>query len=566
MIPKTKRVLPVDEGTPAQRRVTRSMSAADPSLELSTDLPSRKRRRVAEVSTQPPRVAALALQPTGAAKVVVRAPGSGELMGIERLDGNPNAEAMRGERLKARCFEIAASLSILDHPGKMGRCLDEQALKLATLVESALSDPDVGSKPVVFKGQRTTLAELIVKEMLIHLSPGSDQIGRCSDASTIEAFGKSGLSDVDFMRGAGKDWLLGVLRKRSVDEALATDPGHRFEDALTKLRFLLGVGSVMWNLMSGAGSKTEQRTNADTLSAWLSEVNPAMKDSDAFLSRFTEFNKKTRNQTFDERISRTRLERVPLVGDQPVENVRHEYERPFQGMIKTRNLEDPEQRRAVEQAATTVGEQRMPRQGAPATDLSRPGTLSDKAAASMPEAFKKAGLQALLDGHRLEHGPGINRWEVKGSHRADAADLGFPSAGAQSGGVCDTLLAMVALNESSLYGNKSLVLPIAAGIASFMNFGGYHTFIECLPITQSVAHNKPLFIPGVDKRHASLYSDFDDMVRKHVGGEAHNQVRQFKTVFDQVSRLNELKPDFEPDKIFVTPEQHRRFRESGGYS
>jgi hypothetical protein len=56
------------------------------------------------------------------------------------------------------------------------------------------------------------------------------------------------------------------------------------------------------------------------------------------------------------------------------------------------------------------------------------------------------------------------------------------------------------------------------------------------------------------------------MVRKHVGGEAHNQVRQFKTVFDQVSRVNELKPDFEPDKIFMTPEQHRRFRESGGYS
>ena len=31
-------------------------------------------------------------------------------------------------------------------------------------------------------------------------------------------------------------------------------------------------------------------------------------------------------------------------------------------------------------------------------------------------------------------------------------------------------------------------------------------------------------------------------------------------------KLDELKPDFEPDKIFVTPEQHRRFRESGGYS
>ena len=87
MIPKTKRVLPVDEGTPAQRRVTRSMSAADPSLELSTDLPSRKRRRVAEVSTQPPRVAALALH--------------GPPEGLLARDGTPRPEPLAALRLAA---------------------------------------------------------------------------------------------------------------------------------------------------------------------------------------------------------------------------------------------------------------------------------------------------------------------------------------------------------------------------------------------------------------------------------------------------------------------------------
>ncbi len=492
--------------------------------------------------------------------IVIRRPRTGEVVGTGRLDGDPNTEIMRRERLKARCFEVAASLGVLDHPGALGRVLDGQATRMATLVERLFDGSGVGSLPLRVNNKSTTLGELFAEAQLSNLSPGTDQVGRCTDASVAKALEDSGQSAAQFMSGPGKNWLLGVLRKKSVADDLTTRPDYRFEDTLTKQRFLLAVGSFVWNVLSSCEGN-DRRVNAGTLASWLSAVNPQVKSADQLLSRFDEFRKRTRNHTFDDPITRTRVERVPLVDDQPVQTTGFAFERNFQGRIKPQNIRHGDQRRTVEAIAAQYGEQAMDRDGAPSSDHSRPGTLSDRALAKMPHAFRRAGLQALLDSHRLDHGPGINRWEVRGTHRSDAAELGFPSAGAQSGGMCDTLLALHMMNEASIYGNKDLVLPMSIGLASFMNFGGYHTFIETLPIAQCTADNKPAFTPGVSQRQASLYSDYASMVKQYVGGAAHETVRRYHDVFESISRMDELQPTVGDVKIFLTPQQHERFKD-----
>ncbi|MCW7539351.1 hypothetical protein OOT46_16015 [Aquabacterium sp. A7-Y] len=493
--------------------------------------------------------------------------------------------ALQAEIAKAKCFEAGASLSVLDHPGKMGRVFDQYAVKLDTML-NALFAPgsEIGRLPVQFQGRERTLAEVFTQTLLMPLSPKSDQIGRCTDPALRDALQTGSLSEAQFMQGQGLQWLHAKLRTASVEGAdHKKAEGHSFENLLTKIRTTSAFGTTVWQLMS---TPELRAANADALAALLTPANQALapkpskldpegrpvgpeaRPGDELNKRFSEFQARTRNATFDDPIARARRERVPLVGGQPLQDWQYEsaakYGLGFGQVIQPAGVSDAGQRAALEaELRAHGGVNGVPRQGQPILDGHRPTTLSEAELVALPEPFRQAELPELLQSHRLQHGTGVNRWEPYGSFAEGSAGMGFPSAGAQSGGTCDILLALHCMSAEPLYGRQKEVLAATVGIAAFMNFGAYHTFAETLPIGQAVASNQKAYVPNIGPRQENLYSDFSDMVRRHVGDDAHRAVQRFKQAYDAASNLAPVRQPEVAADLYLTQAQYDHFAARG---
>ncbi|WKB51486.1 hypothetical protein [Eleftheria terrae] len=482
-------------------------------------------------------------------------------------------QALQTEIAKAKAFEIGAALAVLDHPGAMGAVFDRQARKLDTLLGALFQQGSpLGQRQVQFQGQQRALADVFAETLLRPLSPTSDQIGRCTDPALRDAMQASGMNDLQFMRADGLAWLRGKLSTASVDNGQhQTLPGYSFQDMLTKIRATSAFGTTVWQLMS---TPELRRANAAPLAELMSLANPQLAAAgssavDGLNQRFTEFQSRTRNGTFDDPVARARRERVPLVNGQPVQTWQYEsaarYGLGFGQVIQPGGVQDPAQAAALQAALDQHGGVNgIPREGQPIQDGRRPGTLSEAELGALLAPFENAGLRQALQAHELQHGTGVNRWEPYGTFADDSAGKGFPSAGAQSGGTCDILLALHCMSGQSLYGNAQEVLPATVGIAAFMNFGAYHTFAETLPIGMAMAANQKAYVPHVGQRQEGLYEDFYRLVRQHVGGEAHAAVQPFKQAFDSVSQMQGRRQPDPAIELYLTSQQYQQHFPQGG--
>lgn len=483
--------------------------------------------------------------------------GRPETLARSSVQGVALSEGKKQAVSNSKFFEAGASMSLLKHPGKVGDIFDQHALQLARLLEHGLSEQSpAGGLPVYFKGRNQSLRDVLL-EAIEPLSTRSDQIGRQMN------------TDQEL-----QPWLLNTLNSPLQGQSgVAREQNH--VEFLTKIRALSAFGDTVWRLMNPVDDPRKpelytkrKEANAEVCMALLRDAG-FTDQADTFIGRFKEFSTKTRTPCFDNPLSRARSERMPMVqvgGQLQLVNGKYEDASKFGlgfGQV-VQNTFNPE---SSEQVAlrTALGERNeninaITRQGAPIVDLTRPFTMSELDMENVPQAYSQQGFNGMLEQFSMLHGNGINRWQPFGTFTLESNQLGLPSAGGPSGGVCDILLALNTLNAKPIYGDPQLVLPAGLGIAAFMNFGGYHTFAETFPIAEAVAANRP-YVPTnlAATNQKDLYKRIEDAAYG-ASDQGSRQIACFRQIHNQVQeQLRHQHPDlqspgFEID-VFGTDKQ-----------
>jgi hypothetical protein len=425
------------------------------------------------------------------------------VVGCKELGDCPEKHDTMFNFIPGSCFEIGAALSLLENPGQSGKVMDGYAEQLADLIEEAYKNPDA----VTHTGM--TFKELIDKKILAELSPASDQIGRCVDPL---------LKDI-WLTGAGIKWLLERLRTPSNSKE------YEHTNMLTKIRSISAFGTIIRELMS----------NPSNVSILASLVG---KTEDEFKERRNQINSQIRHAEFDNPMTRARSERKPFVDGKPIKDVKVEFKSAadyglgFGNVIVEDSfpLEHPirEQYRAD---LDKFGRNGIRRQGQVIEDLSRPGLLTEYGAQNMPQAFKDAGLPTLLDEKKYQHGTGINRWSLKGTYPKQSQDHDMPAAGAHSGGTVDIFLAMNCMSKNSIFGQTDIVKPAGLLISSFMNFGGYHSFVETFPIAQAIANDQTFEVEVTAKQNITLYREIEKDTKIYGSASSGTTVAKYREAY-----------------------------------
>lgn len=435
---------------------------------------------------------------------VITAADDGHLKAVRYKQSVITSEA--GVRLSAdekklisynKYLEAAISISILDKPGDIAVVLDRYTQTLADVFEKLLQN----KQGVFFNNASMPLLEVFTRTTFNPMSSGSDQIGRMP----IE------------IEENTPQWLIQRLR-----QPLAPNNGYLL--MLTKMKAVSSFGTTIWQLLTVTNSQQKAK-NTQVITDLLSSADVFPKkigteNHVAYLtSRFDEFRQKTRSSLFDSSISRARSERMPLINKELNKKIDGVYTNAAshglgfgQVVQHARTQEETDKLRALLDNGTVRNARinAIDRFDAPIGDLNRPFMLSEDEFNTFPEDRLFGELKQKIEAHYFNHGVGINRWQPYGTYSLDSSNFGYPSAGAQSGGTTDILLAMImlGLKEKKLYGDTKSVLPMVLAAAAFMNFGGYHTFAEVLPIGEAVTQNQvfnPANIADVF-RYGSIYS------------------------------------------------------------
>jgi hypothetical protein len=191
-------------------------------------------------------------------------------------------------------------------------------------------------------------------------------------------------------------------------------------------------------------------------------------------------------------------------------------------------IENPELREAYGRQEKQYGRQGMERVGDPIRDKSRPGLLSESAVEAMPPEFRAAGLERELQSHQLAHGSGTSRWRLHGTQARSSWDHDKPAAGSYSLGAVVMMLGMGSLSGKGeeFLGQPQEQIPAGLGIAAFMNYGGYHSFVETFPCAKAAASNERLEVPVPREWMHSLYDDVLDAVHDYAP-DAFQQVDRY---------------------------------------
>ncbi|KWN63601.1 hypothetical protein [Burkholderia ubonensis] len=428
--------------------------------------------------------------------------GAGEAIGsrlISTVAGIRLNEAQELALTNGRLFEAALSMAILDHPGDVGRVYQDYAHKLATVLESVLSEQGrLTDTPVKFRGEQLPLSKVFELTLTIPLAPRSEQVGR---------------QPLDKESIAVRDWIMTELRSPIIGGDGSYLPGRDAKDLLSRIKMMSAFGTTVWQLM-------QVRDAPENTAALREMLKPLGNDATEQLAdRYMEFTQRTRTTNFDDSVSRMRSERVPLIDGMPVSGTytsAAQHGLGFGNVMVTANDGDVQERLNI-----ALGKQEgysningIARQGAriehePGKLPKRPFMMSaaeiapDHPAMELYQALlmrasdgsEKTLLEAL-DAHTYPHGVGVNRWQLTGTFAVESNLRGLPSAGAQSGGTCDVLLALHTLSDTSLYGNSKIIEPATLGIAAFMEFGGYHSAAETIPIGMAMANNDDEFNPS----------------------------------------------------------------------
>lgn len=403
------------------------------------------------------------------------------------------------------CFEIGAALSILEAPGVAGEKMDAFALRLSVLLDRVYKS-NLGDKEVNHNGQIKTLREVFDEKLLKEIRPSSDQIGRCEDRDLEQ----------NWYKGAGFYWLQKQLGVSSAEK------NYSHHNMLTKIRMLSALGTVIRELM------TKKEVNA--VAALVGNSSPQ-----DITDRYNMIVTQIRHEEFDNPITRARSERPPIINGQSVGNLPLQSAGPlglgFGQVYGPESFQDEEEyKKYLAEEKLRGGRQGLKRENQPIDDLSRPGLLSEYGLRKMPQAFREAGLPDLLKLKAFEHGTGVNRWQVNGTHSKTGWVNGFPAAGAHSGGTVDVLLALDCLNNTTIYKDEETVLQSGLLISSFMNFGGYHSFNETFPIAQDFARGNKFEVINRDRQAHRLYSEFSQIAQKYCP-DAAQKIEIFKKAY-----------------------------------
>lgn len=382
-----------------------------------------------------------------------------------------------------KILEAYLSINILNEPGEIGTYLDNFTNKLSRIFQS-LNDSAIASLPVVFNGMNKTLKEVFTATTFNPLSARSDQIGRMP---------QSGGDNIE-------NWLSAELR--------AATNLNNFKRVLTKVKAISSFGTTMWQLLSSGNQMNRESVQRLLEASGLNEAS----DSNHW---FEEFRGKTRSSLFDDPVTRARSERMPLLNGSPVKGIYSDAASPGLGFGQVvQASEDPVETEQLEKLLAGSGAKNSQinailRQNAPIGDLERPYMLSEDEFKNIPAAYRSFNIEDKISDHKFNHGVGINRWQPYGSYGAQANLAGFPSAGAQSGGTTDVMLALQLLSGGKIYDRESskAVDAITLAVGAFMNFGGYHTFSEVYPVGMSVAGNEVMNpeVIAAGFRHSPLY-------------------------------------------------------------
>ncbi|RAW96809.1 MULTISPECIES: hypothetical protein [unclassified Photorhabdus] len=477
-------------------------------------------------------------------RVIVRESRDSPLSGVRQnevdlssvVNGVELDELQRELLTHNKMLEAKISLSIMDHPGKIGDVLDRYSGKLSQVFSVLRDSQEIRDQPVTFNNQQMSLGDVFDRTTFRPLHPSSDQIGRMSGGNPSE-------NDV-------KNWLIKSLKpdpKNSEDK--------RWKLFLTKVKGLSSFGTTVWQLFT----KQTPKARADNRQAILNLISKAGLGGTGSVTtmeqvldnRFQEFRDKTRSILFDDPISRARSERMPLGNDG--NPIRGKYSDASDlGMGFGQVVQEAESSKVtfwlwdvLDEGGINQQINAIPRQGAPIEDLNRPFMLSRNEFDAIPKKYPKSTLKAAIEDHYFNHGVGINRWQPYGIYGMDANRNGYPSAGAQSGGTTDVMLglAMLNLNESSsIYGEwnreasrhenkkKDDVLCMTTAVAAFMNYGGYHTFSEVLPIGQSIAENTKFVPTDVSRsfKYGNLYKDIMELYKTYGDKGEYKNLEKFE--------------------------------------
>ncbi|WP_086775871.1 hypothetical protein [Vibrio coralliirubri] len=431
------------------------------------------------------------------------------------------SDAKKQVLTSAKMFEAGVSMNILNQPSSAGTQIDNHAKSLSDVLKKISSDGT--NHTVVFNNKEMPLTELFEKQFS-PMSSNSDQIGRQPKES------KEPL----------KNWLIRELNIPTGEKNHAS--------MLTKIKAISTFGTTVWQLLNppeGNAHKDfskNQKKNSDALSSILGK--------DVF-PLFKEFSQKTRTKVFDDSLTRARSERMPMIRDENgvLKAVDGKYEDAAkyglgfgQVVQKVNDEKSLEQHKLLDALNGNKNINGIPRENAPIQDLTRPYMMSESEMASMPQSYKNLGLSDGMTRHKLHHGTGINRWQPYGMHALESSYKGKPYAGAQSGGTCDILLAATILSGESMYGKTDKVMPLTLGAAAFMNYGGYHTFNEVVPIGEAMSHGKP-FVPSNKSalQKSDLYDRVQAHTKKHLKPMTFNVISSYKNVHNDI--VDQLKQE-----------------------
>lgn len=386
-----------------------------------------------------------------------------------------------------KLLEAWIAINILNEPGEIGSELDNFTKKLDRVFQ-ALNTDTVGNQKVIFNGASKTLKEVFTATTFNPLSASSDQIGRMPQG----------------LEGAGsvENWLSDELKAR-------TRSGN-FKRVLTKIKAISSFGTTMWQLLS-PGLEGNSEAVQGLLEA--SGLNDAHKSK----AWFDDFRGKTRSSLFDDPVTRARSERMPLLNGTPVKGIYSDAATHGLGFGQVvQESKDPAETEQLQKLLAGSGAKNsqinaIPRQNAPIGDPERPYMLSEDEYRKIPEAYNRFDIKNKITSQKFNHGVGINRWQPYGSYGTQANLSGFPSAGAQSGGTTDVMLALQMLSGGKIYDTQSseAIEAITLGVGAFMNFGGYHTFSEVYPVGMSVAGNQVMnpASTAAGFKHSPLYQE-----------------------------------------------------------
>lgn len=415
----------------------------------------------------------------------------------------PNEKGMK--YISALCFEIGSSLSILDNPGEAGLLIDSYATQINSILDKVYNTTlgETRIKLGHLPSNTMLLKDFFNQKILSELHPQSDQLGRCLDNSLKN----------NWFELQGRLWLRTQLLLSS------NQKNYCYSNMLTKIRVIIAFGTITRLLIKNNQTKLLSQLYGCSINT----IN----------KRYSQFIQKVRHEKFDSQVTRARREKMPIVYGKilqaypkidftltPAETKNlgfgEIYHIDFMQIKKSFiNQSHWSTINKYLQQEQKLGRQGMPRFAQEILDLYRPGLLSENSIQFIPKKFKQLGLMQQLSSHRIYHGSGLNRWLIYGTFAYDASLHNMPVASAHSGVTANAFLTINYLEKESIFGNKAISQQVGLMLAAFLNFGGYHSFVETFPIAQSIANNIKYQVQVTQEHKNNLYQEMVSVIQDY---------------------------------------------------